>query len=76
MTDVVPYSLEYLRIARFFGECQQNGSIGLIEYREILFKLFPQFAEFRDPELDEAIKAYVQDSVDDPGKFYEPKENL
>lgn len=35
------------------------GAIGLIEFRNILFGLFPEISDHRDSELDDILSNYV-----------------
>lgn len=40
------------------------GAIGLIEFRNILFGLFPEISNHRDNELDDILSSYVTDLVE------------
>ena len=50
-------------LVRLFMELRQPpfGLIGMIETRNLLARLFEDFAEVRDSDIDELIKQYAQD---------------
>ena len=51
------------RLVRLFMELRQPpfGIIGMLETRNLVARLFEDFAEVRDEDVDELIKQYAQD---------------
>lgn len=54
---------ERLELVKAFSELRNQppiGAIGLLEFRDFLGSLFPEFADVRNTEIDELIDRYSQ----------------
>lgn len=54
---------ERLKLIKTFHELRNAppiGAIGLLEFRDLLAALFPEFADVRNPEIDGLIDSYSE----------------